>query len=247
MGLFRYSRPDESFIGAASTGTVDADFNALSLCDGRPGDAVKRTGGLSLTAYATGRVPVGVVAVCNHDLSSGGRAEIVFAGSTTTVNVDSSGLPANDIPLNAYALLTETCSSGLTITTTGAVLGELWAGRVRTLERGLMVDSNLLPPDPYQWAGTFGSIPPNDEGVEARRLSGTAIVSDTGLADIEEWYRATRRGVYPSLIIPFDGVPDAWLVTFGYSVVVTWKHPTLPSKSIYKVAFEFTEMPRTRW
>lgn len=248
MGTFRYSRPDESFIGAASTGTVDADFNANSLCNGRPGDPVKHTGGLTLTSYPTESVNVGVIALCNHNLSSDATA-VVSGGCTG--DMWTSEMPVNLIPLNPYELLATPVdvapATGLVLTTTGSVVGEFWAGKIRTLERGIMIDADLAPPEGYQWEGVFGSVPPNDDGTEQRTLSGTAVVSDVGLAEVESWYRSTRRGKYPTLIIPFDGANDAWLVTFSYTVQIAWRHPTSATRSIYKIRFEFRELPRTRW
>jgi hypothetical protein len=241
--IFRYSRPDESFIGGSVSGAVDVDFNANSLINGSPGDPVKKTGGLSMTATSLAAVNVGIVAACNHNTPAG----TITIGGGVTASIVVPAYPANAIPLNNYALVTPVSASSVTVAASGSVMGELWVGAVRTLERGIMVDADLAPAPTFEWIGEFGSIPPNDEETDFRTLGGTAIVSETGLADIVEWWRSTRRGIYPTLIVPFDGVNDAWLVTFTYSVKISWKHPTTPAGSIYKVTFDFKELPRTRW
>lgn len=242
--IFRYSRPDESFVGGSASGSVDTDFTANSLVNGAPGDPVKKTGGLSMTATGLASISVGVVAAINTNAAAGSIT--IGGGVTATITVPALGA-TNAVPLNPYALVTPVSASSVTVATSGSVMGELWVGTIRTLERGLMVEADLGNADNFEWEGDFGSIPPNDNGVEWRTLSGTAVVSETGLADIQAWYRSTRRGTLPSLIIPFDGVNDAWLVTFTYSVAITWKHPSGGTGSIYKVRFDFKEMPRSRW
>lgn len=242
--LFRYSRPDESFMGGSGSGSVDTDFSASSLVNGSPGDPVKKTGGLSMTATGLGTISVGVVAAINTNAAAGSIT--IGGGVTATITVPAL-TATNAVPLNPYALVTPVNASSVTVTTSGSVLGELWVGTIRTLERGIMVDADVTNEETFEWEGEFGSIPPNDNGVEARTLTGMAVVSETGLADIQAWYRSTRRGTLPTLIIPFDGVNDAWLVTFSYSYTITWKHPTTNAGSIYKVSFTFKELPRSRW
>lgn len=242
--IFRYSRPDESFVGGSASGSVDADFTASSLVNGAAGDPVKKTGGLSMTATGLAAVNVGVVAAINTNAAAG----TITIGGGVTASITVPALTAtNAVPLNPYALVSTVSASSVTMSTSGSVMGELWVGAIRTLERGLMVDADMGNEETYEWEGEFGSIPPNDTGVEARTLTGTAVVSETGLAEIQAWYRSTHRGALPTLIIPFDGVNDAWLVTFSYSVAITWKHPSGGTASIYKISFTFKELPRTRW
>lgn len=241
---FLYSRPDESFVGGSASGSVDTDFTANSLVNGSPGDPVKKTGGLSMTATGLGSVVVGIVAVCNHNAAAGSIT--VSGGVSASITVPALDA-TNAVPLNPYALISSVSASSVSVSTSGEVIGELWVGKTRSLERGLRVDADVGNEETYEWEGEFGSIPPNDNGVEFRTLSGTSVVSETGLADIKAWYRSTRRGTLPSLIVPFEGVNDAWLVTFSYSYQIHWKHPSGGANSVYIVTFNFTELPRTRW
>ena len=243
---FLFSPPDQSLIGSTVTGTVDADFFADWLTDGRPGYPVKATGTLSLAIAASPAVSVGIVAAINHNLDSGNTVDLT---GDVTATITAPAARRHAIPRNPYALVAPAVPvSALTVAVTGnsvpVVLGEFWGGTLYTLEWPLLTEPDYDPGEPFEWEA---SLPPYDDGQEVRRLAGETYLSDVGLADVEGWWESTRRGTQPSLIVPDSLVNDAWLVTMRYSVQSIWLHDTDPTQSLHHVQFEFVELPRTRW
>lgn len=240
---FLYVRPDESFMFGTVTGTVDAEYDNDWLVDGRGSRPVRNSSGLSLTATAPAARTVTLIAVCNHNIAGA----ITVGGQA----IGPATLGADGIYSNPYATVALGSVSSLALSCSGtpAIIGELYAGTQRTLERiQLHTGAELDETDPFEWEGDASSIPPYDPGVaDARVLRGEALVSDTGLADVRAWYRSTRRGTRPTLIVPIDTINDAWLVTFQYRVELVRIHPTDPLQSVHRVQFEFTELPRLRW
>jgi hypothetical protein len=133
----------------------------------------------------------------------------------------------------------------MAVTQTPAIVGELYAGRSRTLERDLFADPDFDPADVFEWEGEFSSLAPYDPGIDFRRLKGRTLVSQTGMDDIEAWWTSTRRGTRPTLIVPFENKNDAWLVIFRYSATATFAKAATGQH--YLVTFEFLELPRYRW
>jgi hypothetical protein len=241
---FLYCRPDESFLYGSVTGTVEATYDQDWLVDGRPGYPVRGTTGLALTATAPAARMVGLIAVVNHNLTG---TVAITGGLTATVPAATIG--GDGIPLNPFVLTTPTSATSLvmTVTQTPSIVGLLYAGQKRTLERQLQTQPVFDPGEPFAWEGEYGGIGPYDAGVAARRLTGETIVSDTGLAEIKAWYLSTRQGTRPSLIVPIDTVNDAWLVTFRYTWIPKLIHQADGRRSIHVVQFEFVEIPRLRW
>lgn len=240
---FLYVRPDESFMFGTVTGTVDAEYDADWLIDGRGNRPVRNTTNLSLTATAPAARTTTLIAVCNHNIPG-----------TITVGGQAIGpatLRADGIYTNPYATVALGSISSLALSCNGspAIIGELYAGTQRTLERmQLHTGAEIEETEPFEWEGDASSIPPYDPGTsDARVLRGEALVSDTGLADVRAWYLSTRRGTRPTLIVPIDTINDAWLVTFRYKVELIRIHPSVPAQSVHRVTFEFAELPRVRW
>lgn len=242
MGLL-YVRPDESFMFGSVAGTVTADYDADWLVDGRGSRPVRNGTNLSLTATALAARTVTLIAICNHNIAGA----ITVGGQS----IGPATLGADGIYSNPYATVALGSQTSLALTCSGspAIIGELYAGTQRTLERfQLHTGAELEETDPFEWEGDASSIPPYDPGVaDVRILRGETLVSDTGLADIRAWYKSTRRGTRPTLIVPIDTVNDAWLVTFRYRVELVRIHPSIPGQSIHRVQMEFTELPRLRW
>lgn len=242
MGLL-YVRPDEAFQYGTVTGTVDAEYDADWLIDGRGSRPVRNSSGLSLTATAPAARTVTLIAVCNHNIPGA----ITVGGNA----IGPATLGADGIYSNPWLTVANGSVTTLALSCSGtpAIIGELYAGTRRTLERiQLHTGAELDESDPFEWEGDASSIPPYDPGTsDGRVLRGEALVSDVGLADVQAWYRSTRRGTRPTLIVPRDDVNDAWLVTFRYRVELVRVHPTVAAQSIHRVEFEFTELPRVRW
>lgn len=245
---FYYSRFDESFGGGTVTGTVESTYNANHLLDPSPLRPVRGTTGLTLTATAPAARMVGIIAMLNANLTG--------TSSVGAFTVPAATLGADGIYLNSFVTMTPGSLSSLvmTVSQTPSIVGGLWAGVRRQLERQLLVEPTFDMGEPKEWEGEAPSFPPYDPGIsDRRRLTGTTIVSDSGLEAIHAWYRSTRKGTLPSLIVPIGDINDAWLVTFRY----TWNPYSYLSadiraaspmaRSLHRVAFEFTEIPRVRW
>ncbi len=244
-GDFLYVRPDEMFVGSAVSGGADTGYTDEAIVDGRPGRPFRATSGSpSLTIVNGGAVSgVSLVAVCNHNVDA--AKNISFGGDITKVIVGPA-IPANGIPLNPFGTFTPTSATsvtfGITSNSATVVIGEVVIGKYRTLERNLSPRPSFG--QNYQTVeidSEFSSLMSYDKGVISRSLSGSVVLTDTGLADVQAWVDSTKGGSLPTLIVPLSTVQDAWLVKitdFSYQ-------PS--SKNRNDVTLAFQEFPRSRW
>lgn len=241
---FYYMRPDEAWsqsTGASATAVAtDTDYSASWAIDARPGRPYRSsTGTFSLTINATCG-EVGMVVVANHNL---GPSRLINVFSTSfTVNSET---PPDGIPFNAWMIRTPGNTTAITIASTEAnsanpIIGEVFAGKYRTLSRGIRLDGaefswSHFAADPQS---EFASIPPYDKGLAQRTVSGTAVVDASEFADVRNWFRAQRGYTKPSVIV-VEG--DALVVTFRD---LSWRKL---DESLYEVRLTFVEYPRSRW
>lgn len=243
-----YCRPDESFLYGTVAGTVDATYEADWLLDGRPGYPVRKTsGGLSLTCTSLAPRTLSVIAAINHNISG----TIGITGDTTQT-IPAATLGEDGIYFNSFKRFTPVATADdivMAAAGTPAIVGLLYAGTARDLERDLSADdSGFDEAEPFAWEGEHGLVPPHDPGVsDPRRLTGSVVMSGTGLAEIRAWYLSTRKGARPSLFVPFESVNDAWLVRFKYRVKPLKVNETTAALSTYLVTFDILEIPRLRW
>jgi hypothetical protein len=236
----RYSRPDESFMFGTGSGTVATGYNANWIVDGLPGRPVKNTTSLSIAITGPASRTVGIVSVINHTVDAG--LAITFSGGVSATCTPDN-LPDGTVPLNPWAAVTPASASSCTVAVSGnsvdVVIGEVWVGQSRTIP-DLIREPSINGGQTLPWEGEFSSVAPYDPGIEQRRLSADVVVDDATMADIADWYRSTRSGTRPSLIVPIETNNDAWLVTFQYTAKPA-------NKNRHKVSFDFVELPRYRW
>lgn len=240
-----YVRPDESFMFGSCTGTVDADYNASWLVDGRATRPVRlASGGLSLTATALSARTVSLVAIVNHNI-----AGTVGITGGVTATIPAATLEKSGIYRNSFVSITPVSATSLVMAAAGtpAIVGELIAGTKRELKRQLLSGPEFTPPEIAEWEGEASSLPPYDPGVAVRRLSGETILNDNGLQEVHDWHASTGGGSRPTLIVPVSTVNDPWLVTFSYQWRSVFQFDAAPSQSLHRVSFEFVEVPRVRW
>lgn len=230
----------------SAAGTVDADYDANWLVDGLASRPVRRaSGGLSITATALASRSVSLVAIVNHNIST----SVGITGGVTAT-IPAATLDDDGIYLNSFIRITPVAATSLVMAASGtpAIVGELYAGTARQLERQLLVEPEFDLADPFEWEGEASSLAPYDPGLsDPRRLAGETILNGDGMDDVKAWYASTRRGTRPTLIVPMDDVNDPWLVTFRYTARPHMIIAGSPGRSIWRVFFEFLELPRVRW
>lgn len=244
---FYYMRPDEIWslqttqVTAAGT---DTDYLAIWATDGRPGRPYRSdTTTFSLTIQNTSG-EVGMVVVANHNLDPG-KLLTIFSTSFTV----STETPADGIPLNPFFLRTPANTTTLTIGSTSSanstnpVIGEVLAGKYRTLTRGVrLADHNFawqqFAADPQ---AEFASVMPYDKALAQRTLTGSAVVNNSELEDLKNWFRSQRGWSKPSVIVPDASVNDAWVVSLR-----SFRYRKLDNE-LWEVQLEFVEYPRSRW
>lgn len=232
-------------MGGTVTGTVEAMYTANWLLDSNPRRPVRGATGLTLTATAPAARNVGIIALLNTNVSG-----TVAVGAHT---VPAPTLGEDGIYLNPWVSVTPASATSYVLTASGTptIIGGLWAGVKRQLNPGMLAQPTFEVSEPFEWEA---SMPPYDDGeADTRRLSAEMIVEDAGLEAIQSWYRSTRRGTLPTLIVPFPDKNDAWIVTFRYTVTPTYYFTSAQraadsrARSIHRVSFEFVEIPRLRW
>jgi hypothetical protein len=191
---------------------------------------------------------VGIIALVNANVSGS-----VSVGAFT---VPAATLDKDDIYLNSFVTMTPTSLSSLALAASGTptIIGGLWAGVRRKLPTQLLADPDFNESEPFEWEGEASSLAPYDNGVADRwRLRGELYVSDVGLQDIRDWYKSTRRGSRPTLVVPLSTINIARLVTFRYEHTTRfYMEPAIIAafpyaRSIHKVTLEMVEIPRVRW
>ncbi len=245
-GPFYYVRPDENwaFEGAVSGGAA-TDYTDEWLCDGKSGRPVRATSGTQAWTITNPSGEVGVVAMCNHSVS----VNAVLTGGVSATLLPPA-LPPNGIRLNPWISMTPANITTLTVTITSnpldVIIGELIAGKLRTLTPGASIRTQQTLEDDFLSSnvdeGEFMSVTPYDRGLVRRKFQFTQYYTDTVLADIRAWREAQRAGTRPSLIIPNSSLNDAWLVRFnGLS------YRKASGIGVYEVQMEFIEYPRQRY
>ncbi len=243
-GDFLFVRSDEMFVGCAVSGGADTSYVDESLTDGRPGRPTRATNGSpSWTIVNGSAVTSSFVGVFNHNIDA--ARSITFGGDISKVIVGPT-LPANGIPLNPFGTFSPTAATSVTLAISSnsatVVIGEVVIGKYRTLERNLSVRPSFN--QKYQTVALdseFDSLMPYDKGVISRSLSGSVILTDCGLADVQAWVDSTKGGSLMTVIVPLSNVQDAWAVKitdFSYQ-------PSSANRN--EVSLAFQEFPRIRW
>jgi hypothetical protein len=245
MANLYYVRPDEvwSYAGAVAdtAGATDSDYTNEWLCDGRAGRPARATSGTVTWTITNPSAEVGLICVANSN--SNVNATI---GGSVSATVTAGALGGQAIRKNGFATVTPAACTTMTVGFSGAsasvVVGEVIAGKYRTLTRPVYTDDNTELTDfARAQEMDLSSIPPYDPGLVARTWSGSFIVTSAEKDDILAWYEAQRGGTRPSLVVPQTTVNDAW-------VCFLQKPSFSPAGGIYwTVQLSIVEVPRVRW
>lgn len=224
--------------GGAVAATIDATYTEAWLVDGSPGTPIQRTGNLSAVITPPSSQMMDVFALVNHtvDVSAG-------VSGDASATIPAGALDGEGIRFNPFVRLATpvSVSASLTLTVSGnaapVIIGEFYGGLGVEFEA---YELDLDPGDPFEWEGEFSSIPPYDSGLSSpRRLAGDVVMTAAQLAQVKAVYASTRRGSRPCLVIPDTDVNDAWCARFRFRAAY--------EDTIYRVALEVIEIPRTRW
>lgn len=241
-----FMRPDEIATRGASVatsaGATDTDYTDEWLCDGEVGQPVRSTNGTVTwsATFTSAEVGLVVLANCDSDVNAtlgGGVSGTVVAGA----------LQPDGIRLNGFALQSPANETNITVAFSGAaqavVLGELFAGKYRTLGLPLIATDQREPEDfTRRNSLDLASIAGYDPGLAARKWSGTWLMSTAEKAIVDGWFLAQRNGTRPGIVIPDDTVNDAWVCFIAKPVS---RPANVPSK--WFVEITFMEVPRVRW
>jgi hypothetical protein len=241
VGDFLYVRADENFaLGAPVTGTVDADYAADWLCDGRnkrPAKSVNGNANWTATFLVAGEV--GLIGICSHNVS----VDAVVTGGTIL------GAPAteNGIFLDRFVKVTPATIGSVNVTVTGnpvdVTIGELVAGKLRKLPQFPTMSSyegNVLD-FRRTGRGEFTSILPGDPGEEARSVTCSVTGGQALLDEIMSIARAQRATSRPMFIIPDDSFNDLWCCMISPP---KWKPK---GYYMFEISWNVIELPRPRW
>lgn len=244
---FYFMRPDE--IASYSTGVsvtaggTDTDYSADWAADQRPGRPWRSNAATMSLTLGFPSADVGMVVLANHNYQ--GPATFNIYSTSFSANTET---PPDGIPLNPFFLRTPSASTGFTIASTTnhpsvPVVGEVIAGKYRTLSRGMRIADAEFSQEQFAHdpQSEFSSISPYDKALAQRTLTGSIVVDATEFTVVRDWFRSQRGWTKPSVIVPDGSVNDAWVVTFR-----DFRYRKLDD-SLHEVRLTFVEYPRSRW
>lgn len=252
-----YVRPDESIIGAAVSGTVSTDYLESWLTDGMAGRPARTDGAMSLTVTPAAALNVDTVAVISHNIE---EAATITLGGSLSGSIATQPWLANGMPANWYARLTSpVATSSIVLGVTGnsgaTIVGELYAGFTRTLP-SLRIGRRLSPGKTFPWEGEYSSLAPYDTGIgETLRVTGSIVVNEQEMNEVDAWFLSQRNGSLPTLILPDYPANVAWLCAFNYEaddlapgepLVDGSPTPHVPF-ALFEVSMEIVVIPPLRW
>lgn len=234
-------------LGGTVTGTVDTDYTANWLVDGRSAFPVRSASlGLSLAVSAAAG-SVGLAAVVNHNLI----VPAVLTGGVSATITPPATRPPHDIQESHYVLVSPVATgvTGVTFTVAGndiaPMVGGLVMGAVTTLDPVKVPGAEFGIEDfRLPRAGEFRSIPLYDRGVEGVVHRGQQYYSTADLALIKAWFRSQRSGSRPSLVVLNEAENVCLYADFtSYRVQAAGTY----DMGLWLVTFEFVEEPRWRF
>lgn len=243
---FLYMRPDE--IATYSTGVsvtaspgTDTDYQASWAADQRPGRPWRSSSGTFSLRLDFPSAEVGMVVVANHNLDPS-KLITVFSTSFTV----SSETPPDGIPSNAYLTRTPANTTTLTVGSTSSsnsanpVIGEVLAGKYRTLTRGLRIADTEFEEHAYGLdpQAEFSSLNAYDKGLTNQGITGSVIVSSSEFDDLRGWFRSQRGWSKPGVAVINGTALVVRMDSFRYRPI---------DDALYDVRVAFTEYPRSRW
>lgn len=232
-------------VGATGSGSVDGDsYDPQNLCDNDPHSLIRTAAGsFSFTiARSPGLAGINGLVITNHNLDAGKTVSFTGLGDITTLDV-----PPDDIRLTAYARLA-TPVAGTTTTTDVASSGHAQACIVGEILIGVFEELFAIAPRPGITSRGFGLKHPGDfggmdyaRGAFARDpISVTADLTADEFAILDACYKASWENSRPTVIIPYDESPDAWVVKWE-QYVVSPEH-----QGYWPIAVTWSEIARFR-
>ena len=241
--LYLPAHKNIAMFGSASA-SVDTDYLAAWLNDGRPGRPARGTGGsfsATITGLSSGNV--NFVAIINHNLTSA-----ITIGGGVSGSITAPATQQNGIPLNGFVSVTLAAGVG-SITVSGSssatwVVGEVAYGEATTLTLPHYTSDEIEENDfARQIEIDLSSIPPYDPGLKSRKWSATWPALTTAEKDGLVAARDAQRGnTRPTVVVQRTSVNDAMC---GFFTALQYRPSEAPNR--YEVSVVFEEIPRVRW
>lgn len=243
MSNLIFLRNDKRLLLGSVSGSVDTDFNANWLIDERNGFPVKKTGGaIDLTATPPASVSCDFFTIFSHTIDPAVNVTLTRNGGTAVGVLTPGAWGEDGVPYNPYLLLSAPVSvTSLRLVVTGnstpVVIGELYAGLSTDLGADFLFGISANPGQPVTWES---ELAPVDDGLsEERTEQGQLILTDAQFSVFSAWYRSTRKGIIPTVVLPDSNVNDAWLATIECQDEQT--------ENLHFVSLTLREKQRRRW
>jgi hypothetical protein len=242
--LYLPAHKNIGMFGSASA-TVDTDYLAGWLNDGRPGRPARGTGSsFSATITNASSGNVNFVAIINHNLTSS-----VTLGGGLSGTISASATQQDGIPLNIFASITLAAGvSSFTLSGTAAstwLVGEVAVGEATTLTLPYYKEDEIEEEDfarPIEM--DLSSIPPYDPGFAPRRrwtATWPALITSE-LDGLRAALAAQRNKTRPTVVVRLTSVNDAMC---GF--ITGLSHGPSDAPNRHEVSMSFEEIPRVRW
>jgi hypothetical protein len=240
MSTFIYSRPTDRFDGATtalgtfrvSVGTEDPAYPVKNLVDGRPDHPAKlldRTGAAWVCDLAIAQ-HMGLVGIINHNFDPG--LKVYLSGNATDVWSS----PSYSYPFVVPERRLDRFTSNLWVVVNKTfrywrltVVGQANSAPLSVGEWAMYHTARDLGVRNIKWGSTRHWNKPSivhetEMGVRRAYTIGTVYRSlevgiqptDTGVRDVDDWFRSADGNVRPFLVVPSitDGEAECWMVTF---------------------------------
>jgi hypothetical protein len=232
-------------LNGSASATVDTDYDANWLVDGRPGRPARGTGGsFSATITNASSGNVNFVALVNHNLTSS-----VTVGGGVSGTITAPTTQQNGIPLNGFVSITLAAgvsSFTLSGSTSAAawVVGGAYAGEATSLILPIYTSDEIDEDDlPRPIEMDLASIPPYDPGLHRRTWSGTWPALTTAERDsLIGALHAQRARTRPTVVARTTDTNDAMC---GFITQLSHRPSEAPLR--HEVSMTFEEIPRVRW
>lgn len=257
MAYAYFLRPDKmltfqvstlgALVPATVTGTVDSDYQANWLCDGRGHFPYKSPTGDAALSIAGFSQSCGLAVLHSHTLDA--DVDAVLSGDLSAVLADRGGNRPNRIPWNRWISFEPVTADSVVLTieynTRDVFIGELLIGERFTIDPPQPGIPHDLPTFALPLDAEFAAGNGYDKGLAGGRMlefsqAYTRAEMDAVADGLRAWEEACRNGTLPTAFVPNnerDDVIVGTLTGFGWEDQDGWQVLTI----------RMQEYTRQRW